>query len=290
MNGATFAQLCRAIASAEAAASSSPAGPASSARTSRTRSSHAANTWSSSTTSRPGGATRSPTCTGIPASSWSRARRSTQARRRPRRLHRRDAAPRLRGRRPADRLLAAELAARQRARHRQRLRVRSQTRKAAAVHVHVRGLRQELGRPARRGRGPDPRLGLQEPLGLRDGQGLRRGARARLLPRLRGRDGRRPAVQHRRTAADRRVRDGAPAVRPPGARRRRPHRLRERHADPLLHPRRRHRPGAAAPARQRRRRRALYNVGSQTEIPVIELARRVIEATGSTSKIRADPV
>ena len=34
----------------------------------------------------------------------------------------------------------------------------------------------------------------------------------------------------------------------------------------------------------------LYNVGSQTEVPVIELARRVIEATGSTSKVRADPV
>jgi nucleoside-diphosphate-sugar epimerase len=30
----------------------------------------------------------------------------------------------------------------------------------------------------------------------------------------------------------------------------------------------------------------LYNVGSQTEIPVIELARRVIEATGSDSKIQ----
>jgi len=33
----------------------------------------------------------------------------------------------------------------------------------------------------------------------------------------------------------------------------------------------------------------LYNVGSQTEVPVIELARRVIEATGSGSKIRLIP-
>jgi UDP-glucose 4-epimerase len=33
----------------------------------------------------------------------------------------------------------------------------------------------------------------------------------------------------------------------------------------------------------------LYNVGTQTEIPVIELARRVIEATGSDSEIRLIP-
>ena len=33
----------------------------------------------------------------------------------------------------------------------------------------------------------------------------------------------------------------------------------------------------------------LYNVGSTTEVPVIELARRVIDATGSTSKIRLIP-
>lgn len=33
----------------------------------------------------------------------------------------------------------------------------------------------------------------------------------------------------------------------------------------------------------------LYNVGSQTEIPVIELARRVIAATGSDSRIRLIP-
>src|SRR5215216_4244176 len=33
----------------------------------------------------------------------------------------------------------------------------------------------------------------------------------------------------------------------------------------------------------------LYNVGSQTEIPVIELARRVIEATGSASKVQLIP-
>ena len=33
----------------------------------------------------------------------------------------------------------------------------------------------------------------------------------------------------------------------------------------------------------------LYNVGSETEIPVIELARRVIEATGSDSKIELIP-
>jgi UDP-glucose 4-epimerase len=33
----------------------------------------------------------------------------------------------------------------------------------------------------------------------------------------------------------------------------------------------------------------LYNVGSQTEVPVIELARRVIEATGSNSTVRLIP-
>ena len=33
----------------------------------------------------------------------------------------------------------------------------------------------------------------------------------------------------------------------------------------------------------------LYNVGSQTEVPVIELARRVIEATGSRSKVQLIP-
>jgi UDP-glucose 4-epimerase len=33
----------------------------------------------------------------------------------------------------------------------------------------------------------------------------------------------------------------------------------------------------------------LYNVGSQTEVPVIELARRVIDATGSTSKVELIP-
>jgi UDP-glucose 4-epimerase len=33
----------------------------------------------------------------------------------------------------------------------------------------------------------------------------------------------------------------------------------------------------------------VYNVGSQTEVPVIELARRVIEATGSTSKVELIP-
>ena len=33
----------------------------------------------------------------------------------------------------------------------------------------------------------------------------------------------------------------------------------------------------------------LYNVGSQTEVPVIELARRVIEATGSASKVQLIP-
>ena len=49
----------------------------------------------------------------------------------------------------------------------------------------------------------DPRLAVQVALGLRDGQGLRRGARARLLPRLPGRDDRRAAVQHRRPAPDR---------------------------------------------------------------------------------------
>jgi UDP-glucose 4-epimerase len=33
----------------------------------------------------------------------------------------------------------------------------------------------------------------------------------------------------------------------------------------------------------------LYNVGSQTEVPVIELARRVIEATSSSSKVELIP-
>jgi UDP-glucose 4-epimerase len=33
----------------------------------------------------------------------------------------------------------------------------------------------------------------------------------------------------------------------------------------------------------------LYNVGSQIEVPVIELARRVIEATGSNSSVRLIP-
>ena len=54
------------------------------------------------------------------------------------------------------------------------------------------------------------------------------------------RDRGRPALQHGRPAPDRRLRDGPAALRPPGARRRGPDRLRRRHAVALLRPRPRH--------------------------------------------------
>ena len=57
------------------------------------------------------------------------------------------------------------------------------TARRAAVHLDVRGLRQELQRRPRRGGRPPHRLAVQGALVLRDRQGVRRGARARLPPR-----------------------------------------------------------------------------------------------------------
>ena len=54
-----------------------------------------------------------------------------------------------------------------------------------------------------------------------------------------------PPVQHRRSAPDRAVRDGAAQLRPPGAGRRADHRVRRRHPEPQLHLRGRRRAGAA---------------------------------------------
>ena len=70
-------------------------------------------------------------------------------------------------------------------------------------------------------------------------QGDRRVPGPGLLAGEEAADGRRPAVQHGRAAADRAVRHGVPDVRPAGAGGPPDHRLRRRDADALLLPRRR---------------------------------------------------
>ena len=131
---------------------------------------------------------------------------------------------------------------------------------------------------------------VQVALGVRDREGLRRGARPRPTTATA-----RPTIVVARLfntvgpRQTRRVRDGAAALRAPGARRRGPDRLRQRHADALLHPRRRHGRrrscslldhDEAVGRRVQRRRR-------EPRSPVIELARRVIERAGSESTRRA---
>ena len=98
-----------------------------------------------------------------------------------------------------------------------------------------------------------------------DGQVVRRGADVRLHARARRADDRRPPVQRGRLAAGERLRDGAAAVRAPGARRGRRDRVRKRDPGALLHPRQGRRRRARGPDRggrghrqrlQRRRLRA----------------------------------
>ena len=69
--------------------------------------------------------------------------------------------------------------AQQRPRHRHRALGRRAARHPRALHLDLRGLRQEHRRRARRGVRPHPRVAVQGALGLRDRQVLRRGARPR---------------------------------------------------------------------------------------------------------------
>ena len=164
--------------------------------------------------------------------------------------------------------------------------------RTVALHLDLRGLRQELDRRAQRGLGPHPRLAVQVALGLRDREGLRRVARPRAVP---GDTARTMIIVRlfntvgpRQTGMYGMV---LPALRPPGARGRGPHRVRQRHADALLRARRTTRcrrscsccehPDAVGEGVQRRR--------GPTRSPIIELARRVIERCGSESRIQLVP-
>ena len=97
-------------------------------------------------------------------------------------------------------------------------------------------------------------------------------------PRLRDR----AALQHRRPAAERPVRDGDPALRPERARRRADRGARRRHADAL----------ASATSRTRSARSKglmdersisgeIFNVGSTERVTILELAERVRAQAGS---------
>ena len=168
-------------------------------------------------------------------------------RRRARRLGGRRLPPGRRGRRRADRREPGAHDREQRPHHRGRSLRRQQEEEAGLRGLDERGLRQEHGPALPRGRRPPARPDLQGPLVVRLLQGDRRVPRARLLEGARAADRHRPHVQHRRPAPDGPLRHGRPELRAPGAGRPADHRLRGRHAEPLLLPRARRR------ARARRR-------------------------------------
>ena len=117
--------------------------------------------------------------------------------------------PGRRGRREADRRSAGRTRSRPTCTApRSCCKLRQQEEEAGADRLDVRGLRQERRRAVPRGRRPGAGPDHEAPLGLRLQQGDRRVPRARLLEGAEAAGDRRPAVQHRRAAADRAVRDG----------------------------------------------------------------------------------
>ena len=166
-------------------------------------------------------------------------------------------APRRGGWSAADRLAATRIAPVQRSRHGHRDDRGRQARSPPAVQLHLRDLRQERRRRARRDRGSSGRVALRGALDLRHRQGVRRGPRARVRTRARRPLHRRAPLQHRRASPERLLRDGPASLRAAGARRRGAHRVRQRRPVALFRPRRGHGPGAAPAARQRRHRRVV---------------------------------
>ena len=150
------------------------------------------------------------------------------------------------------------------------LQARQQEGQARRDLLDVRGLRQEHGRAVPRGRRPGDGPDAEAPLGVRVQQGDRRVPGAGLPPRAQAAGDRRPAVQHGRAAADRPLRHGDPELRAAGARRRADHGARRRHADAIVHLRRRRR---RRPARARGTSRApigqVFNIGNNEEISIL---------------------
>ena len=108
----------------------------------------------------------------------------------------------------------------------------------------------------------------------------------RARPRLRDR----PALQHRRPAPERAVRDGDPALRRAALAGRAARDPRRRDADALLLPRRGHDPRAEGPdGRAASVSGEIFNVGSTERIAIVDLAERVIAATGSSSERCSSP-
>ena len=83
------------------------------------------------------------------------------------------------------------------------------------------------------------------------------------------------------------VRDGRAALRGARARRRAARDLRRRHADALLLPRAGHDPRAAWADGRTTTSGEIFNVGSSEQIAIIDLARSVIETTGSLVRRRS---
>ena len=127
--------------------------------------------------------------------------------------------PRLRRRRAADRRRPARHAAAQRARQRRRA---SCGRARTARALLFASTSEVYGKHANGALDEESDRVLGSPSKSRwtyaIAKALRRDARLRLPPRARRREHRRAPVQHRRPAPDRRVRHGAAALRPPGAR------------------------------------------------------------------------
>ena len=153
---------------------------------------------------------------------------------------------------------------------------RGAPRPPAALHLDLRDLREEQRR----------RLSTRTPTGSSarrtscagptrpPRRSARRSPTATHREQRRADDGR-AAVQHRRAAPDRRLRDGAAPLRPPGARGRRPDRLRQRHAVALLRAtcstRPRHRCSCTTTSA---RSAGSSTSAAATEMPIIELARQ----------------
>ena len=162
--------------------------------------------------------------------------RQRAAPRRADRPRRRRRPPRRRRRREEDRRRAGPHHREQRPRHRGRAPARQQEEEAGRRRLDLRGLRQEPRRAVPRGRrpgdGPDP----EAPLGLCLQQGDRRVPGAGLLEGKEAAGDHHPALQHRRPAPDRPVRDGDPELRAAGAGQPADHRVRRRHADAAASP------------------------------------------------------
>ena len=137
-----------------------------------------------------------------------------------------------------------------------------------------------LDENARRVYGPT----TAEALGVRRLEGDRRVPRARLPPGARARLRDRAAVQHRRPAPERPVRDGHPALRAERALRHAARDPRRRDADPLVLPRRGHVRALKELMDDRSINGEIFNVGSTDRITILELAERIKELTGSQSE------